>query len=181
MSRYSAFSSARIGAVQQAVYESPFGIGNDPEAALVAAVNMAKQSITMSVYSWSLKPLADAVIAASKRGAAIQIIWDRTESLAKTSVLQYLLANGVTGINIWGSEYILNHAKLLVVDQDIVCSGSYNYTSSAENSNNEILVVDYGIAVSRKLGPATIRSIQNWYNKGVPATPIPPPTPQPAA
>lgn len=157
------------GQVNLEVYTSPHtAAADDPEPALLARIASAKVSIVTSWYSATLAPVRDAMIAAKARGVICQIVMDSTQYNAINSIGPAMVAAGLD-LHIWPAKvdaYVENHEKSFVVDGDVVISGSYNYTTSAEKSNREIMTVAYGVQVSRVLAPLVVAQIRSAYALG---------------
>lgn len=72
----------------------------------------------------------------------IKIYLDRSQVNAKYSKSRYFINNGIEGIRISSNNYIM-HNKFAVIDNKIVITGSYNWTASAGERNDEnLLVID---------------------------------------
>lgn len=111
------------------------------EGAVIDAINSAKTSIRMQAFQLSLHPIAEALIAAYKRGVDVKVIVDYTEYQTLNKVPNDLLA---AGIPMW-IDHPANvaHNKLIIIDNARIVGGSFNYTKKAETENAEnVLFVD---------------------------------------
>ena len=120
------------------VYFSPKG--GCTEAA-VEAITATSKTILIQAYSFTSDPIAQALIAANKRGVEIHVILDRSQLIAKGSVIDSL---HTAGIDIRVDEkHQIAHNKVMVLDGARVITGSFNFTRQAEISNAEnMLVID---------------------------------------
>lgn len=117
-------------------YYSPHGGG---EAAIVKLVGSARQSVKVLAFSFTSKPIANALIAAHANGVAVEIILDKSQLTAKGSQLGAVLS---AGIPVWiDSKHAIAHNKVMVVDGKWFETGSFNYTASAENANGENVTI----------------------------------------
>lgn len=119
-----------------AVYFSPQGGCTE---AIVTAVGQARRFLHIEAYIFTSQPILKAVIAAQTRGVKVAVILDAGESEEKFSVLRSLLAARVpTWID---AAYQIAHNKIMIIDGETVITGSFNFTSSAEEYNAENLLV----------------------------------------
>ena len=119
-----------------AVYFSPQGGCTE---AIVAAIGQARRFLHIEAYIFTSQPILKAVIAAQTRGVKVAVILDAGESEQKFSVLRSLLAARVpTWID---AAYQIAHNKIMIIDGETVITGSFNFTSSAEEYNAENLLV----------------------------------------
>lgn len=119
-------------------------------------VNSAQHDISMSVYTFNLSPLADALIAAKSRGVKVRIILDAGAGQTQADRCR------AAGIPVITSTYGGNHAsggihheKTFCIDardttsttDDWVWSGSINMTNENQaDANNGFEIQDYGLA-----------------------------------
>ena len=93
----------------------------------------------MAAYSFTSKPIAAALVAASKRGVQVRAVLDKSNDTARYSAATFLSRAGIpTRIN---SRYAIFHHKFLIVDGETVETGSFNFTRAAAERNAENIVV----------------------------------------
>ena len=90
------------------------------------------------VYALTLDRIGDALVDAHKRGIDVKVILDRYNS-EEGSEYNKLLQAGVP-VKLHQSPGLM-HNKVAVIDDSVVITGSYNWTGSAENENDENLLV----------------------------------------
>jgi phosphatidylserine/phosphatidylglycerophosphate/cardiolipin synthase-like enzyme len=121
---------------QIAAYFSPHG---GCTQAIVSAIGAAKKSILVEAYSFTSKPIAQALIAAHQRRARVLVLLDQSELSDPYSVAKLLHQNGIPlFIN---SAFRIAHSKIMILDGSSVITGSFNFTKSAETSNSENLLI----------------------------------------
>ncbi len=121
---------------EYAVYFSPRGGCTE---AIVKAVGAARTSILVQAYSFTSRPIAAAMAEAQGRGVKVKIILDPSNLTDKHSVLASLAA---AGILLWiDAAHHLAHNKVIIIDDNLVITGSFNFTRSAEMDNAENLLV----------------------------------------
>ena len=107
--------------------------------AVVKEIDNAANSILVQAYSFTSTPIAKALVDAHKRGVHVEVILDssqRTEKYSSADFVQH--AEIPTYID---SEHAIAHNKVMVIDGQTVITGSFNFTSSAEDRNAENLLV----------------------------------------
>jgi len=91
------------------------------------------------MYYFADRDLANAIIDAHNRGVKIRIYLDKDQRQAKYSKSRYLAKQGIP-IRYSDNPYIM-HNKFCGVDNEVVITGSYNWTASAGERNNENLLI----------------------------------------
>jgi phosphatidylserine/phosphatidylglycerophosphate/cardiolipin synthase-like enzyme len=119
-----------------AVYFSPKGGCTE---AIVQEIDNAKQSILLQAYSFTSKPIAEALVEAHKRGIKVNAILDSEQETANYSEADFLINEGIpTQID---AKHAIAHNKIMVIDDSVVITGSFNFTNQAEKSNAENLLI----------------------------------------
>jgi len=116
------YFSPRGGAAQQVIYW----------------IGRANRSVHILIYSFTLDGIGDAVLQAYRRGVEVQIVFEKSQ-VSKFSEYFRLRAAGVSVRN--DTNAGLMHDKVAVIDGYVVLTGSFNWTASAEEDNNENLIV----------------------------------------
>jgi len=118
------------------VYFSPRGGCTE---AVVQEIDAAKTSILVQAYSFTSAPIAKALVDAHKRDVHIEVILDKSQRTEKYSSADFVQHAGIpTYID---AEHAIAHNKVMVIDGQTVITGSFNFTSSAEDRNAENLLV----------------------------------------
>ena len=116
-----------------------FSLVGDPERAIIEQLNKAGESIDIAMYYFTDRNLANAVIDAHNRGVGVRVYLDKDQKEAQYSKSRYLTKQGIT-IRYSSNSYLMHH-KFAVIDNEVVITGSYNWTASAGERNNENLIV----------------------------------------
>lgn len=131
----------------------------DGEAALLKAIDDARELILVQAYLFTSKPLARGLAAAHRRGVRVEVIVDADSNRqAAPGVVPELLA---AGIPVYAdNRHKIAHNKVMIFDpassRAAVATGSYNFTRSARVSNAENLLILRG-------NPPLARAYQaNW-------------------
>jgi len=131
---------------------------------IVRLINHAKKSIFIQAYSFTAHPIAKALVRAKERGVEVRIIFDKSNFSGHFySSSKYLIRHGIPSWN--DSNLNIAHNKVIIVDQSIVQTGSFNYTYSAQKHNAENVLIIY----NRKLAQ---RYLDNWYRRRAVSEPV---------
>lgn len=114
---------------------------NDKE--IIALIDAAKSRIYFAMYEFTLKDIADALVAAKKRGVEVRGLVDAGES-AKSYDQPIIAELTAAGISVVTEKHAtgsgIMHIKAIVTDSAYAL-GSYNWTGSATLINDEILEI----------------------------------------
>jgi phosphatidylserine/phosphatidylglycerophosphate/cardiolipin synthase-like enzyme len=116
-----------------------FSPGGDCDQVLIGQIDSAKTKIHVLIYSFTLDNVRDALIAAHNRGVDVKVVMEQQNVNAAGSEY-YALKNAGVSVR-WDSNSALMHDKFTVIDGHIIMTGSYNWTQSSTDSNNENLAV----------------------------------------
>jgi len=116
---------------------------------LLREIGQAKEELLVAVYAFTSDELAGALVQAKKRGVAVQVVLDREfdsrteKSKGKFLEGQKIPVRRVSGLkpNSPDTDAGLMHQKFVVIDRKNLFTGSYNWTRSAENLNDENLLL----------------------------------------
>jgi phosphatidylserine/phosphatidylglycerophosphate/cardiolipin synthase-like enzyme len=122
--------------------------------AIVDQIDNAKSEILIQAYSFTSAPIAKALVNAHKRGVHVEIILDKSNKSEKYSAGDFIVHMGVT--TYIDSQHAIAHNKIIIIDKEIVITGSFNFTKAAEEKNAENLL----IIKNKKLAEIYI---DNWY------------------
>ncbi len=106
---------------------------------LIALVNDAQTSIRFLAFSFTDYPLAQAMIDKAKAGVDVQGVFETFGSTGTSSELKTFWCAGLP-VRQDGNGSFLHH-KVIVIDGNIVVTGSLNYSSSADDENEENVVI----------------------------------------
>jgi phosphatidylserine/phosphatidylglycerophosphate/cardiolipin synthase-like enzyme len=120
------------------VYFSPDG---GCTRAIVDTVATAHQQILVQAYEMTSPQIKSALIAAHKRGVQVSAIFDPEALKGTNTMVGELSAGGVPIFVDSAHSPGLAHNKVMVIDQAIVITGSFNFTRAAETRNAENLLI----------------------------------------
>jgi phosphatidylserine/phosphatidylglycerophosphate/cardiolipin synthase-like enzyme len=102
---------------------------------IVEEIGKATERVRVQVYIFSSKEIADAIIEAKKRGLDCEIIVDRSQEKMAYGRLPVMKKAGVAILI--DAEHETANNKIMLIDDDTIITGSYNYTKAAEEKNAE--------------------------------------------
>jgi phosphatidylserine/phosphatidylglycerophosphate/cardiolipin synthase-like enzyme len=132
---------------------------------VLESIAEAKTSIQLLAYAFQAPDIAQALVAAQQRGVQVRMVVDKKRNQGKASkaAMDLLVSHGVELRT--NDHFHIHHDKVMVVDGDVVETGSFNYAPSAETANSENVVVIRGMPeVSRQY----IAHWQSRWELGVP-------------
>jgi phosphatidylserine/phosphatidylglycerophosphate/cardiolipin synthase-like enzyme len=131
---WSTAALAQTGALR--VYFSPNGGCTD---AILTQINQAKTEILIQAYSFTSKPIARAMMQAQKRGVRITAVLDKSNRTQKYSAATFLKNVGIPVFI--DDKHAIAHNKVMIIDNRVVITGSFNFTMGAETRNAENLLI----------------------------------------
>jgi len=108
---------------------------------LIPVVESAQSSVRFMAFSFTDYPLAQAMIDRAAAGVDVAGVFEKVGSETEFAELRTLHCAGVP-VRQDGNPSFLHH-KLIIVDESIVMTGSLNYSTNAEENNDEnVLIVN---------------------------------------
>jgi hypothetical protein len=111
-------------------------------------VDHAGKRIDVAVYTFTSRPLAQALLDAHNRGVRVRLILDPAQAAGKYSKATYLFENGMDVRTERGAG--LMHHKFALIDDSILIIGSFNWTAAAEEVNDENILLLKGFSATYK-------------------------------
>jgi cardiolipin hydrolase len=137
------------------VYFSP---QDQVEKRLISMIEKEKSSISVAIYCLTHRGIAAALVDAKKRGVAVDIVVDRFSVKVK-SPLGKMVAAGIP-VHVWDPDpdhrkkahRPLMHNKFCIFGDDLVWTGSFNFTYEGARMHEENVVVirDAALAAAYK-------------------------------
>jgi phosphatidylserine/phosphatidylglycerophosphate/cardiolipin synthase-like enzyme len=119
-----------------APYYSPAIPGEStPTPAICHQIGGAKKQILVQCYSFTSPHITQALIDAKKRGVDVQLIADKSDRTGRGELIDEVAKAGIP-VTI-DAKHAIAHNKVMVIDDTVVITGSFNFTVAAENSNAE--------------------------------------------
>ena len=118
------------------VYFSPKGGCTD---AIVRELDKARGEVLVQAFTITSSPIAQAISKAYARGVKVVVILDESQLTDHYSSATYLSNHGVPCFV--DGKHAIAHNKIMVIDDQTVITGSFNFTVAAEKDNAENLVI----------------------------------------
>lgn len=132
-----------IGGVQVLNYFSPVDNVMDK---LVGLVNGAQHSVRFMIFTYTDQNLANAMIGRFQAGVDVAGV---IENRGASQGALIPLACAKVPVKVDGNKYTMHH-KVIVIDNQIVITGSFNFTKSADTANDDNVLIINDPAVAQQ-------------------------------
>ena len=140
---FGATSPSDVAKQQTTVNGTPvlvlFGPEDDVAEKLTTLLDAAQQSIRFMAFSFTHDDMGDAILRRAKVNVDVKGIFEARGSETEFSELPKLFCAGLQ-VRQDGNPRILHH-KTIIIDEQIVVTGSFNFSNNADRSNDENLVI----------------------------------------
>ncbi len=146
-------SSDRATAGENPPWKLCFSPDRHCASLILDAISSARETVRVQAYSFTARPIAEALIEARRRGVDVAVIVDKSQTSERYSVIALL---NEAGIPLY-VDYCcaIAHNKVMVIDGKKVVTGSYNFTKGAEEKNAENLLVIDDVTMAKAY-------LENW-------------------
>lgn len=130
-------------AVEQdiAVYFSPNGGAIN---AIAENIGRARKTIDVQAFILSTSLIGRPLVEAAGRGVRVRVIFDKRQAERNISWDEELAEAGALVYYDDPSDGGINHNKTMLIDDNIIITGSFNFTRTANEKNVENLVIMRG-------------------------------------
>lgn len=119
--------------------ESHFSPKGGCTDAIIREIQHARHEILVLAYSFTSKPIAQALVDAKLRGVHVDIVLDHSNEHEMYTDMHFFLEQGLTPVI--DPHHAIAHNKVMVIDGRTVVTGSFNFTRQAEHENAENLLI----------------------------------------
>jgi phosphatidylserine/phosphatidylglycerophosphate/cardiolipin synthase-like enzyme len=131
------YPNLSIDGIPLEVYFSP----DDHVALRIAALlRGAEQSIYFMAYSLTANDFGDIIRQKAQDGLKVAGVMDESQVKSNTGTEYSAFTRAGLPVYLDGNPGLMHH-KVIIIDQKIVITGSYNFTASAERTNDENVVI----------------------------------------
>ena len=142
------------------VLEVYFSPDDGAQQQLENLIHSAEDSIDVLAFSFTSDPLAEALIQQAASGIQVRIVMDEEQAASNQGgEYDHFLAEGLD-VHL-DANYGQMHHKVMIFDDKIVAFGSYNYSRSAEERNDENLLIVY----DPSLAAAFLHEFESIYER----------------
>jgi phosphatidylserine/phosphatidylglycerophosphate/cardiolipin synthase-like enzyme len=126
------FKEVKVDDATISLYFSPRG---GAQEAVLNELKKAQKSIKFMTFSLTDKDVQDIILDKKKQGLKVEGIFDDCMARNPYSLYRPFKQNGIYSLRD-GNQALLHH-KVIIIDDQTVITGSFNYSKNAEESNNE--------------------------------------------
>lgn len=116
-----------------------FSPGGNCTRVIIKELDAARSEILVQAYSFTSTPIAAAIVRAHKRGVLVKVILDKSQDREGYSSITFLKNAGIP--TFVDSAHAIAHNKVIIIDVEVVITGSFNFTKAAEEKNAENLLI----------------------------------------
>jgi len=106
---------------------------------LVELIQGARKSVYFMAFSFTDDSVAAAMVERYRQGVTVQGVMEARNATGSGSEFDVLKQAGIS-ILADGNPYVMHH-KVIIIDEAIVVTGSFNFTGGAAKNNDENLVI----------------------------------------
>ena len=127
--------------------EVAFSPNEGSEELVIKAIDSSHHEIRGLAYSFTNPPITQALIRAKKRGVQISWVVDKKSSTVedrsgKARAALSALVNAGCEVRLI-DRFPIHHDKVMIIDQQTVELGSFNFSSAAAHKNSENVLVNW--------------------------------------
>ncbi len=117
--------------------------------ALVPLLESAHKSIYFIAYSYTSNQLGDIVREKAQAGLTVEGVMDAEQVTSNQGTEFDPFRQAGLDVRLDGNDGLLHH-KVFIIDDKIVAFGSYNFSQSAEERNDENMIIVYNPAIAQQ-------------------------------
>jgi phosphatidylserine/phosphatidylglycerophosphate/cardiolipin synthase-like enzyme len=118
------------------------------------AADLTLNNTPTQVYSFTSPLIAKALLNAHRRGVKVDVVLDQSLRTDKYTSATFLANSGIP--TYLDDKHAIADNRVMIIDQETVITGSFNFTKAAENKNAENLLI------IKDKKPAK-EYLENWY------------------
>ena len=119
------------------------------ETAIIQAIDGARKSLDIALFSFTDDQLGDAVVRAARRGITVRVILGVDQDKMFGGEYEKLVSTGIPVV-VAGHPGLFHH-KFALIDGTLVITGSYDWVDTADKDNYENVVFIYCSAPTANL------------------------------
>lgn len=131
------FHQVTVDGVPINIYFSP---SDGVSQYVLAELQKAQSSIDFLAYSFTSDDFGEAILERAKAGVKVRGVFDESQNKSNTGGEYTRMKRAGLDVRIDGISGLL-HNKVMIIDHKVVITGSYNFSASAEKTNDENLVI----------------------------------------
>jgi len=141
------------------IYFSP---SDHIQSALLPLIDNAQSSIYFLAYSFTADPLGNAIRQRAAAGVKVTGVMETDQVRSDIGTEYAAFRKAGLDVHLDGNPGLMHH-KVFIIDNKIVVMGSYNFTASAETTNDENVVIIFSPEVAAKF----MEEFQSVYDQAL--------------
>jgi phosphatidylserine/phosphatidylglycerophosphate/cardiolipin synthase-like enzyme len=125
-----------------------FAPDDAPADRLLQALESAQHSIRFMAFSLTSEDVAEVLIRQNRQGLEVAGVMEESQVRSNANGKYDLLRAAGVDVRLDGNPRNMHH-KVIVIDEQLVITGSYNFSYNAENVNDENLLVIHDSELAR--------------------------------
>lgn len=127
--------------------ETYFSPDDNTDAHIISAIQSAEENIYFLAFSFTSDPIAEALLERSAAGMDVAGVFEESQYFSNTGGEFDYLSEAGLDVRLDGNDQNMHH-KVFIIDGKIVITGSYNFSRSAEEHNDENTLIIYSSEVA---------------------------------
>jgi phosphatidylserine/phosphatidylglycerophosphate/cardiolipin synthase-like enzyme len=107
--------------------------------AIVKTIDASHSEVLVQAYGFTHNAIAQAIIRAHQRGVKVSVLLDQKSDHTNRYVVDLFNNGQITMLQ--DGKHAIAHNKVMLIDESIVITGSFNFTNSAETRNAENFLI----------------------------------------
>ena len=109
------------------------------QEAIVLELSKAEKTIDIAMYYLTSREIVQELVKAKEKGVAIRVFLDQSQENSQYAKSRYLAKRGIEIRFYVGAG--LMHNKFAIIDNKVLITGSFNWTATAQEKNQENLLI----------------------------------------
>ena len=109
------------------------------QEAIVSEISKAEKTIDIAMYYLTGREIVQELVKAKEKGVVIRAFLDQSQENSQYAKSRYLSKHGIEIRFYTGAG--LMHNKFAVIDNKVLITGSFNWTATAQEKNQENLLI----------------------------------------
>ncbi len=128
--------------------ENYFESEGDVAPRIIELVNGAEESVYFMAFSFTDDEIAKAMIDQHRAGVEVRGVIEARNAEGTGSDMGAMTKAGID-VLADGNPYVMHH-KVIIIDEEIVITGSYNFTQSAADKNDENVLIIHNATIAEQ-------------------------------
>jgi phosphatidylserine/phosphatidylglycerophosphate/cardiolipin synthase-like enzyme len=117
---------------------------------IIDLISDADESIYFMAYSFTSDDISEAIQNRAREGVSVAGVMDHSQVASNREFGEYeILRQAGLDVREDGIDGLMHH-KVFIIDEQIVITGSYNFSRSAEEKNDENIIVIYNTDIAQE-------------------------------